>query len=359
MSASTLPLLPRFSPENIIVRMPNWLGDLVMATPVLADLRHFWPQAKITAMCQGGLGDILEHDPHIDEVLKFKKPNGWLHRSMHATIQSTLAQGHYDLGILLTHSFSSAWWFWKGKVKNRVGYAANLRSALLDYPIPFPPTKNSQHLVLTYKMLLNSLHIPLSSNSPKLYLTEIEINKTKNWLIANGITPDDIIIGINPGAAYGSAKCWLPERFKEVSFKLLSNPKIKILYLGDKAGSPLVDEICHSLPSKQVINLAGKTTLRELIAFINACDLFLTNDSGPMHIASALDIPLLALFGSTSDVTTCPYKAGTVIHKHVSCSPCYRRTCPIDFRCMKQIAVDEVYENLSRMILEYQKKLEE
>lgn len=347
---STLPLLPGFSPENIIVRMPNWLGDLVMATPILADLRNHWPKAKITAMCQGAVGDILQEDPHIDEILKFKRPSGWIHRAEHGDIIEPLKQGHYDLGILLTNSFSSAWWFWRGRVANRIGYATHLRSWLLDYAIPFPPEKDSQHLVVTYKMLLSPLGIPVSANGPKLYINEQEKLKVKERLEQLDVKSNDIIIGINPGAAYGSAKCWLPDRFKQVTEKLLKNPRIKILFFGDKSGAPLVNDICAGLPSERVINLSGKTTLRELAAYIQACDIFLTNDSGPMHIASALGVPLLALFGSTSDVATGPYRGGIVLHKHVPCSPCYRRECPIDFRCMKSIEVDEVYRSLEELI---------
>jgi heptosyltransferase-2 len=104
------------------------------------------------------------------------------------------------------------------------------------------------------------------------------------------------------------------------------------------------------LPSDRVIDLAGQTTLRELIALIQTCHLFLTNDSGPMHIASALGIPLIALFGSTSDIATGPYNGGRVIHKHVPCSPCYRRECPIDFRCMTRIEVPEVYQEIQHLL---------
>ena len=167
---------------------------------------------------------------------------------------------------------------------------------------------------------------------------------------AYAVAKNDILIGINPGAAYGSAKCWLPERFKELSLKLLKDSKIKLLYFGDQGGAPVVDEICKNLPSDRVVNLATKTTLRELMAFIDACDLFLTNDSGPMHMAAALCTPLLALFGSTSAIATGPYLTGEIIHKQVACSPCYRRECPIDFRCMKQITVDEVYQKLIDII---------
>lgn len=345
------PSIP-LSPSNIIVRMPNWLGDLVMATPILTDLRHQWPAAKITAMCQGTLGTVIQEDPHIDELLNFKRPSGWLHRQTHGDIIEPLRQGHYDLGVILTNSFSSAWWFWRGNVKNRLGYATHCRSMLLDHPIPFPPQRNTQHLVITYKMLLNPLGIPVSQTSPTLYLTPMEQQEAKERLASFGVTSSDLIIGINPGAAYGSAKCWLPERFKQLSQRLLENPKIKIIYFGDKAGAPLVQDICVGLP-EQVINLAGKTSMRQLMALIQCCRLFLTNDSGPMHVASALKVPLIALFGSTSDTTTGPYNGGRVLHKHVPCSPCYRRECPIDFRCMTRIGVDEVFQEVQDLLREF------
>lgn len=336
-------------PKNIIVRMPNWLGDLVMATPILADLRHHWPEAKITAMCQAGIAPLLMEDPHLDELLSFKKPSGWLHRQTHHDIIEPLRQGHYDCGILLTNSFSSAYWFWRGQVENKIGYAMHMRSWLLDTAVPVPKDVKTQHLVITYKMLLDPLGIPLSAIPPTLYLTRQEKQATREWLERFGVTPQHQIVGINPGAAYGSAKCWLPERFREVTKKLLDNPNVVIIYFGDKAGAPLVNEICQGMPER-VINLAGKTSIRELMAFIEACDVFLTNDSGPMHIATALGTPLLALFGSTSDTTTGPYRGGRVVHKRVECSPCYRRECPIDFRCMTSITVEEVYRQLLEML---------
>jgi heptosyltransferase-2 len=331
--------------------MPNWLGDLVMATPILTDLRHHWPEAKITTMCQGILGTVIQGDPHINAVLSFKRPKGWLRRQSQEEIVDPLRKEHFDLGILMTNSFSSAYWFWRGNVQNRIGYAEHCRNLLLDHPIPFPTQRLTQHLVITYKMLLEPLGIPVSHTPPRLYVTPQEQQAAKEKLTSYGIQSSDLLIGINPGAAYGSAKCWLPERFKQLSQRLIDQGShLKILFFGDKAGAPLVQEICTGFPSDRVIDLAGKTTLRELIALIQTCHLFLTNDSGPMHVASALEIPLLALFGSTSDVATGPYNGGHVIHKHVPCSPCYRRECPIDFRCMKRIEVQEVYEEMQKFL---------
>jgi len=329
--------------------MPNWLGDAVMATPVLEDLRHHWKHAKITAMCPVNLTPLLAEDPHVDELMSFQRPSGWLSHQQHGKIIESLRLGKYDLGILLTNSLSSAWWFWRGGVQNKIGYIGHWRRLLLDKAVPYPPNRENQHLVKTYKMLLEPLGIALSQSAPRLYITEQEKQAAKDLLKNCGVGPNQIIVGINPGAAYGSAKCWLPDRYRAVTQKLLENPSIAVVYFGDRAGAPLVQEICQGMPER-VVNLAGKTNIRELMALIQACHIFLTNDSGPMHIASALGTPLLALFGSTSDVATGPYRGGLVIHKHVECSPCYKRTCPIDFRCMTRIEVDEVYRELKKMI---------
>jgi len=342
----------KINPVNIIVKMPNWLGDLVMATPVLADLRQHWKDARLTAMCQSNVAPLLKCDPHIDEIFSYSRPSGWIHRRQHLEIVSPLENGKYDLGILLTNSFSSAWWFWRGKVKNRIGFRSGIRSFLLNSAQSFPQFKEKQHQVITYKTLLQPLGIPLSDTSPQLYVSSEEARAAETLLGKHGVALGrHIVVGINPGAAYGSAKCWPPERFKSITKRLIENPHLYVVYFGDQIGAPLVADICRDFPER-VINLAGKTSLRELIALIQSCSIFLTNDSGPMHIAAALRTPLLALFGSTNDVKTGPYAFGQVIHKHVECSPCYKRVCPIDFRCMTRIGVDEVYSELQKLIAE-------
>lgn len=351
MMTREIPIWPARPPKNILIRMPNWLGDLVMATPIIQDLRNHWPEARITAMCQSHGGALLEHDPHLNEIYSFKKPSGWIHRAQHMDLIDTLRRGEYDLGILLTNSFSSAWWFWRGHVANRIGFKGNFRSLLLNKALPFPAHKEKQHLVMTYKALLEPLGIPISSTAPTLYVSDEEKKHALARLESDGYRPGEhILVGINPGAAYGSAKCWLPDRFHLLTQRLLEDPRIVIAYFGDHSGAPLVNEICKGFEDR-VINFAGRTNIRELMALIQACAVMLTNDSGPMHIADALKTPLVALFGSTSDVKTGPYRGGVVIHKHVECSPCYKRVCPIDFRCMKQIEVEEVYQAIRNQIL--------
>jgi heptosyltransferase II len=341
--------LHELSPKNIIVRMPNWIGDLVMATPVLTDLRKAYPEARLTAMCRTPLCDLLYEDPEIDELFCFSKVSGFGRHNEKRNIIEKLRKGKYDLGILLTHSFSSAWWFWQGSVANRVGYECNGRRLLLTYSIPLHERIQNQHLVITYKTLLLPLGIPLSDTSPRLFLKEKEIEDARELLQQHGISKEQLIVGINPGATYGSAKCWLPERFREVTQRLLREPNVSIVYFGDGATAQLVKEICHGL-SPKVVNLAGLTSLRELACLISLCDVLLTNDSGPMHIADAVGTPIIALFGSTNEIVTGPYRHGKVIHKHVECSPCYQRTCPIDFRCMRRIEAEEVYQEIVALL---------
>ncbi len=328
---------------KIIVRMPNWIGDLVMATPILIDLRNAYPDAEITAMCQENVAPLLEKEPAIDELFRFSRAKGFFRRITERNIAGKLKRGDYDLGILLTNSFSSAWRFRQGGVKQILGYRADGRGFLLTTPVSFSEKRKEKHLVETYKELLAPLGIPISSTEPRLIVSDEEIREAWEFVKRLYISPDAKLIGINPGAAYGTAKCWLPDRFAEVAKNLVrADTKNVVLFFGDRSHKELIGNICAGLESR-VINLAGQTDLRQLLALIKICSAFLTNDSGPMHIADSLDIPLIALFGSTSPVATGPYKQRqSIIQKKVPCSPCFKRVCPIDFPCMKKIGADEV-----------------
>lgn len=330
------------APQNILVRMPNWIGDLVMATPVLTDLRKAFPKAKITAMCRTPLSDLLKTDEAIDELFCFTKPsNDFVRRDDLRDIIAKIAAGKYDVGVLLTHSFSSAWWFWQGKVERRIGYSAHFRKILLTDSLPF--SKEKEHEVITYKKILKPLGVPISQTAPRLYVAAVEVEESKELLYQRGYIKGKKLIGINPGAAYGSAKCWPPERFRALAMRLmLEKTDAYVVFFGDASTASLVKEISRGLPEK-VIDLAGVTSLRELACIIKDCDVLVTNDSGPMHIGAASGVPLVALFGSTDDKLTGPYgQKESVINKKVKCSPCFKRVCPIDFPCMKEIGVDEV-----------------
>lgn len=336
-------------PKKIIVRMPNWIGDLIMATPILTDLRANFPEAEITAMCKHPLSDLLKEDQDIDELFSFSRlPNGFARRKAKRNIIEKLREGDYDLGLLLTNSFSSAWWFWQGGVKERLGFSAHFRRFLLTCPVSWP--KHKEHQVLHDKRLLKPLGIELSDSEPRIYLKKDEKEKALELLYQRGYIPGSTLIGIHPGAAYGEAKCWPAERYREIAKRLLDEDESTFLvFFGDTASFSMMKNICQGL-SGRAINLAGTTNLRELSCLLAACSLLLTNDSGPMHIASALGTPVVALFGSTDPDLTGPYKNGLVINKKVECSPCFKRKCPIDFRCMTKITVEDVLQAVKKML---------
>jgi heptosyltransferase-2 len=328
--------------------MPNWVGDLVMATPVLTDLRNAFPKSSITAMCRYPLSELLKEDEAIDELFFFHAPSSsFSRRDTHRSIIHKIQAGKYDLGILLTNSFSSAWWFWQGNVKRRLGYAVHFRRYLLTDPVSFEKTK--EHQIDKYKKLLEPLGIAHSKTKPRLFLKEEEIKESKKLLYQRGYKEGSPLIGINPGAAYGSAKCWLPERFRLLAERLVKEGFF-VVFFGDASSQELIHGICQGL-SPKVMNLSALTSLRELACLIRDVDLLITNDSGPMHIASSLDTPLIALFGSTDHQLTGPYgKDSQVIRKEVACSPCFKRVCPIDFPCMKGISVDVVFASVMKQL---------
>ena len=337
-------------PKNILIRMPNWLGDFIMATPILKDIRNQFPKAKITAMVKEPLCDLLKIDKNIDDLFCFRKPTSSLFTGKeHKEIIEKIKNGNFDLGILLTNSFSSAHWFFKGKVKTRLGFSMHFRRPLLNKSIPVPKAVNHQHLVLTYKELLVPLGISFSQSNPHLDISDEEKEKSLLLLKGFGYEKGKTLVTMNPGAAYGLAKCWFPERFQEVAKQLLKDENCYVAFLGDMFMKPLIQKIINGLGTR-AIDLSGKTDLRQLTTVISLSNVLLSNDSGPMHIASAVNVPVVALFGSTSAVMTGPYPKGEVIHKHVNCSPCFKRVCPKDMRCMKEISIQEVFEKVKRHV---------
>ncbi len=326
--------------------MPNWLGDFLMATPILTDLREALPDSKITVMVKRNFASLLSADSRIDELFLFEKPHSFFaRREEDRNIRKKIELGQYDAGLLLTNSFSSAWWFYQGKIPMRIGYADHFRKILLTHPME----KEDLHQYRQYKRLLAPLGIEESTTLPSIVLPPKEIIKGKKWLSSLGVEEKGTIIGIAPSSAYGPAKCWPEENFRALTKRLLEDETLYLLFFGTASDSPLIERITHQLGNR-AINLAGRTTLVELSAMIFLSHILITNDSGPMHIASALQKPTLALFGSTNPDKTGPVNShAVVLKKELSCSPCYLRKCPIDFPCMKGITVQEVLEEIEKM----------
>lgn len=327
--------------KKLAIRFPNWLGDAVMATPIIEGLRTLLPETSLHVVAKPPICTLLEGMP-VDSFIPIP--------SSKSELRSILKSFSFDSGLLLTRSFSSAWDFFRAGIKERIGYKDHFRTPLLTHALSLPEDEEHEHAVLTYQRLLDVLtNTPHPVYEPKLHVSASEIMQAQRMLESHGVLPHHILIGINPGAAYGSAKCWPKENFRVVTENLIQDPRVRVIYFGDKNGKPLVDEICARL-SPRVVNFAGKTNLRELMSLISLSKIVVTNDSGPMHLSSALQIPTVALFGSTNAVKTGPWAFGHVVQHKVACSPCYLRTCPIDFRCMTGITPEMVLHAIQESI---------
>ena len=312
-----------------------------MATPVFNDIRKLFPNAHVVAIAESSIAQLLEGMAGVDEWLVFSRSKE-TKRQEERRMAKELRERKIDLAILLTRSWSSAWMVWRGKVAWRVGFRDHFRSLLLNMSLSLP--KEEQHDVLTYLKLLSPFGPTDPSPALSLHVKASEQEAMHKELLALGWIPEKKLIILNPGAAYGSAKCWPKESFRETALRLSRDHGFFCLFIGDKKGAALVNDILGETPPPSIASLAGKTSLRGLVALLSLADCVVTNDSGPMHIAAALRRPLVALFGSTNPFRTGPWGIGTVIYKHVPCAPCYRRTCPRDFICMRSIHPDEVIE---------------
>ena len=335
--------------HRLVVRGPNWLGDAVMCEPALSRLRMIFPQAEITLLVKPAIADLLAHHPAVNRTLVYDDRGRHAGLSGKWTLAGVLRRHRFDLAILFQNAFEAALISFLAGIPRRFGYATDGRSLLLTDPVA-PPSRNDQrHQVEYYWDLLKSFGNHGSAPPPRLFVTPEESARMAQRLADAGIGPSDQVIGVNPGSTYGHAKRWVPDRYAEVVNRLLKDRQsdiaagVGVAILGAKGEEQLGQEIAKQIKTRTVV-CSGHTTVREMMALVKRCQLFLTNDTGPMHVAAAFNVPLVAVFGPTDWQTTSPYGADAkLVRQPVSCSPCLLRECPIDHRCMTGVTVDQVY----------------
>jgi heptosyltransferase-2 len=341
--------------KNLLVRGVNWIGDSVMSLPALKALRKAMPEAKISLLVKPWVSPLFEKDPNIDEIIIY----GDEYKGIMGKIKLSrmLNKKKFCSAILFQNAFDAALITFFSGIKERAGYNMDSRGPLLTTAVPVPQNKGKVHQINYYLNLLDKLGINAGYSDPYISLTLDERLEARKFL-------QDMkrpILGINPGATYGSAKRWFPERFAEIANWFISDTGGSAIIFGGKSEVDIADEIYKkAIPefrtSHSLISFAGKTSLRELISLISECDVFLTNDSGPLHIAYAVRTPMVAIFGSTDPVLTGPPTGGdennhVVIKPDLSCSPCFERTCKNnDMRCMYAILSDDVYYGIKKIL---------
>ncbi|MCX5722235.1 MAG: lipopolysaccharide heptosyltransferase II [Nitrospirae bacterium] len=336
--------------KRILVRGPNWLGDAVMCEPALRGLRSLFPDAQISLLVKPGVADLFAGHPSLTRVLTYDAKGRHAGLSGKWALAGQLRRQGFDLAVLFQNAFEAAFLTFLAGVPQRYGYATDGRSLLLSNPIAAPDRQTSVHQVRYYWDLLKPLGLTGDPSAPGLAVFPEEEQAMARRFTQGGLGSSDLVVGINPGSTYGGAKRWLPERFAEVTERLCRTiresrgQQVSVVIFGAKGEERLGQEIAARLSSRSLV-LSGETTIRELMAAVKRCAVLLTNDTGPMHIASSFQVPVVAIFGPTDWRTTSPFgSAHAIVRQPVDCAPCLLRECPIDHRCMTGVTVEQVYE---------------
>ena len=331
--------IPREGINKILIRGTNWIGDAILTLPAVASIRATYPKAHLAILVKSLVADVYSLFSDADEIIiyekKFDTPTGVLR------LARRLKKEKFDLAILLQNAIEAAIIALAAGIPLRAGYDSDGRGLLLTHRVRRTKEIKKVHQVDYYLEMVKALGC-VSVNRETNLKAKINISDARDVLRKYLPEWEKDLIGIAPGATYGAAKKWFPERFAEVADKLNEKFSTDCIILGGKGDRETANEV-GKLANSKLVNLAGETNLREAIYLISQCRLFISNDSGLMHVAGALNIPTVAIFGSTNPVTTSPVgKKLLIVRKKVSCSPCLKKTCPTDFRCMNLISVEDV-----------------
>jgi lipopolysaccharide heptosyltransferase II len=336
-----------YHPQKLLIRATNWVGDAVMSLPALRLVRARFPGAHISVLARPWVADLYGRESWLNEVIPYTPAPGRTDLTAKWRAARSLAHNHFDTALLLPNSFESAAIAFLARIPNRIGYSRDGRGTLLTRALAVPkPGEIPAHETFYYLELIRRTGWldALPSEAPPYLEGVDEARHAGGALLASqGLAGD--VLGLSPGAAFGTAKRWYPERFAAAAIETATARDMCVALFGSTTERALCEQIRSALAGhvRAVHNFAGETSLRQFIDAAAACRLFLTNDSGAMHIAYATGVPTVTVFGPTDHIGTGPVGDHTRIVRHpVECSPCKLRECPIDHRCMKGVEAGRV-----------------
>ncbi len=323
---------------KILVRATNWVGDAILCVPALRAVRGRWPEAEIAILAKRWVSAVYEGQGLADRLLVLEDS---------ADLAGTLSAEKFDAAILFQNAFHAAWLAWRAGIPERIGYARDGRSALLTRAVAVPRDGEiPAHEAYYYAELVRRagwIDALPEIDEIRLCVADAARGVAEKRMIAAGARGAGARrIAFAPAAAYGSAKCWPAERFAELADRLIVRFDADVILFGAPSERDIAERIASGMRCRPV-NLAGQTSIAELSAYFSACDLFIGNDSGAMHVAAGAGVPVVAIFGSTDPDGTAPLTPRrTLVRDAPSCSPCFLRHCPVDHRCMTRIEVEAV-----------------
>lgn len=335
-------------PRKILIRSTNWIGDAVMTTPAVRTIRENFPEAEITILAYPWVADIFAACPHVDKVMLYHKKGEHQGLAGLWRLSRQVAAQNFDMAILLQNAFEAALIAFLAGIPVRAGYRRDGRSPLLSHGVTISKAVRSKHHVYYYQGLMADLGLACGADTLYLKLPDETMAWAAEFLEKYAAGP---IVGLNPGAAYGPAKCWPAERYAGLAKRLAHEEQATMLVFGTDNDRGAAAEIMQAAPGR-VVDLTGRTSLSQAMALIGFCNAFVTNDSGLMHVGAAQNTPLVAIFGSTNAVATGPFSENSlVVRKQMDCSPCMQTHCKQnDFACMQSIGVDEVFVHTCAML---------
>src|SRR5688572_19179633 len=353
------------TPSKILVVQPGWVGDAVMATPTLRALRELYPSAHIAYLMRRYVKPIYTGMPWADQLITYRtgKTRAKAGKGQFFDLAARLRAGRFDLSVLLPNSFKSALVCKMARIPRILGYECDGRGFLLtDRLLPSKETGNfvPSPIVKYYLGLAHYLGSAHRDLRLELFVTPHEQREAREVFARCGLDPDlhrpaaaggSPLILLNPGAAFGAAKCWRPEYFAELADRFIDEHNATVLLSAAPKERPIVDTIKRHMRHAPV-DLSNKgLTLGGLKEVVRRCDLMVTNDTGPRHIAAAMDVPVVTVFGPTHpEWTEIYYAKERQVAVKVFCGPCQKKTCPLDHRCMTRVTPGMVYDTSAALL---------
>jgi heptosyltransferase-2 len=322
---------------KILIRATNWVGDAIMALPALRAVRSRFADAEITILAKDYVAAIYK-DQRVSDKIMFVNPK--------SDMVNEVRLQKFDAALLFQNAFGAAWLAWRARIPERIGYARDGRSVFLTKAVRTPVNgeipAHEQYYYLELLRRAGWLDSLPSEEHITLDVPEAKRQRAEEFLCATGAEANRLRIAIGAGASYGSAKCWPTDRFAELVNRLQAQSGTDVILFGTGSEAAVSSAIAAGM--KQLpIDLTGKTSIADLPALLSRCHLFIGNDSGAMHVAAAVGLPVVAVFGPTDPFGTAPVTPRcSIVQEKPYCSPCFLRRCPTDHRCMTRVTPDVV-----------------
>jgi heptosyltransferase II len=336
--------------RRILIRATNWVGDAVMSMPAFEAVRDNFPRSHIAVLARPWVIPLYESNPAVNEVIPYKRGYGYLKDSSEfLRVVRLIRTLRFDMAVLFQNAFEAALIARLGGIKIRVGFNTDGRGFLLSHSVVRGREVLKLHQVEYYLTLLRAIGWAAPTREPALRADPEAVARVRALLSSKGIEDQDLLVGLSPGAAYGPAKRWPVERFAAIGDRAIKEWGARVVAIGTEKEKDL-GETLISTSAPGALNCCGMTGLGEALALIKRCQLFVSNDSGLMHVAAALNVPTVAIFGSTDPMATGPRgKNAKIVKQDTECSPCLKPECPVGYRCLLSVQPDDVWREMEKL----------